>query len=219
MKISDEQLTLINLYKNAKFSEKLKIYARIIFNFNQIKKHLDNYIPESGSVFDYGCGYGIFSNYIKIKNPKLKVVGFDISTTRINEAKRSSEKTDVEFTNTFEDFELDNLKLVLLIDVLLFLKHIEKIELIKKIYNSLETGGIIFIKDTLKSESFRFKYTKFEEKLKLKLKVYGDDVKPELNYMTPSEFVEILTPIGFEIIDIIPENHFVYPGIFIIAQK
>ncbi|CUS88017.1 hypothetical protein [Candidatus Kryptobacter tengchongensis] len=40
MKISDEQLTLINLYKNAKFSEKLKIYARIIFNFNQIKNIL-----------------------------------------------------------------------------------------------------------------------------------------------------------------------------------
>ncbi|CUS89295.1 hypothetical protein JGI10_01530, partial [Candidatus Kryptonium thompsonii] len=61
MKISDEQLTLFKLYKNAKPLEKIKIYARIIFNFQPIKKHLDPYIPNSGTVLDYGCGYGIFA--------------------------------------------------------------------------------------------------------------------------------------------------------------
>ena len=70
MKISDEQLTLFKLYKNAKPLEKIKIYARIIFNFQPIKKHLDPYIPNSGTVLDYGCGYGIFANYVKMKNEK-----------------------------------------------------------------------------------------------------------------------------------------------------
>jgi len=219
MKISDEQLTLFKLYKNAKPLEKIKIYARIIFNFQPIKKHLDPYIPNSGTVVDYGCGYGIFANYVKMKNEKLKVIGFDISKTRIDEARKTSDKTGVEFVDKLDDFKFDDLKLVLLIDVLIFLKYEEKIELLKKIYSALTTDGIVFIKDTLKSDSFRFKYTYFEERLKLKLKVYGDGLAPELNYITPNEFVEILTKTGFKIVNLIPENQFIYPGIFIIARK
>lgn len=219
MKLSDEQLAVLKLYKNATLPEKLKIYARIIFNFNQIKKHLDRYIPDSGTVLDYGCGYGIFSNYLKMKNPNLKIIGFDISTTRINEAKKSAIDKGIEFTDNLQSFEFDDLKLALLIDVLIFLKHEEKINLLKRIYESLETNGIVFIKDTLKSNSFRFKYTNFEEKIKTKLKVYGKNVKPELNYITPSEFESILTKAGFKIIEMFPENLFLYPGIFIVAQK
>ena len=145
MKISDEQLTLFKLYKNAKPLEKIKIYARIIFNFQPIKKHLDPYIPNSGTVLDYGCGYGIFANYVKMKNEKLKVIGFDISKTRIDEARKTSDKTGVEFVDKLDDFKFDDLKLVLLIDVLIFLKYEEKIELLKKIYSALTTDGIVFI--------------------------------------------------------------------------
>ncbi|MFN3135036.1 MAG: class I SAM-dependent methyltransferase [Candidatus Kryptonium sp.] len=219
MKISDEQLALFKLYKNAKHLEKIKIYARIIFNFQPIKKHLAPYIPNSGTVLDYGCGYGIFANYIKMKNEKLKVIGFDISKMRIDEARKTSDKTGVEFVDKLDDFKFDDLKLVLLVDVLIFLRLDEKIELLKKIYSSLTTGGIVFIKDTLKSNSFRFKYTYFEERLKLKLKVYGDNLAPELNYITPDEFAKILDEAGFKIVDLIPENQLIYPGIFIIARK
>lgn len=219
MKISDEQLALFKLYKNATLTEKPKIYARIIFNFQQIKKYLENYIPDSGTVLDYGCGYGIFSNYIKMKNPNLNVVGFDISKTRINEAIKSAKTTGVKFTDDLEKFDFEDLLLVLLIDVLLFFSFEQKINLIRKFYHILKKGGIVFIKDTLKSNSFRFKYTNFEEKLKLKLKVYGSNLTPTLNYIAPDEFVEILKNAGFKIFDLIPENHLLYPGIFIIAQK
>ncbi len=219
MKISDEQLALLKLYKNSTTSEKVKIYARIIFNFPQIKNHLEKYIPNSGTVLDYGCGYGIFSNYIKMKNPNLNVIGFDISKTRINEAKKSAIAMGVEFTDDLKNFNFENLQLVLSIDVLLFLTLEQKINLLEKFYRSIKTGGIVFIKDTLKSNSFRFKYTNFEEKLKIKLKVYGSNVTSTLNYITPDEFLEILSSAGFKIVDLIPENHLLYPGIFIIAQK
>ncbi len=219
MKISDEQLALLKLYKNSTPSEKVKIYARIIFNFLQIKNHLEKYIPSSGTVLDYGCGYGIFSNYIKMKKPNLNVIGFDISKTRINEARKSAVATGVEFTDDLKSFNFEDLKLVLLIDVLLFLPLEQKINLLENFYRALLPDGIVFIKDTHKSDSFRFKYTNFEEKLKLKLKIYGSNVTPTLNYITPDEFVEILSNVGFKIVDLILENHLLYPGIFIIAQK
>jgi len=219
MKISDEQLLLMRLYAGSPLAEKLKIYARIIFNFPKIWKHLEKYIPDSGTIFDYGCGYGIFSNYIKLKNPKLNVIGFDISKTRIDEAKRSAKLTGVKFVEQFSYSELDNLKLLLLIDVLLFLPLDEKFSLLRKFYPLLENSGVVFIKDTFKSNSFRFRYTKFEENLKLKLGVYGKGVKPELHYSSVDEFSRILTDAGFKIIEIIPENHLVYPGIFITARK
>ncbi len=219
MKISDEQLNLIKLYADAPLREKIKIYARIIFNFNDIKRHLDKYIPESGAVLDYGCGYGIFANYIKLKNPNLNVIGFDISKTRINEAKKSAKTTGVKFVEKPNEVELDNLNLVLLIDVLLFLPIEEKIKLLKKLYIAIEDNGIVFIKDTLKSDSLRFKYTKFEEKVKLKFGIYGKEVKSGLHYIGVDEFKGILTNFGFKIVEIAHSNLIVYPGVFIVARK
>ncbi len=219
MKISDEQLKLLKLYRNAPSGEKIKIYARIIFNFNQIKKYLDRFIPDSGCVFDYGCGYGIFANYIKLKNPNLNIIGFDISQKRIEIANGSAKATGVKFQNVLNLDELNNLKLVLFIDVLLFIPKQDKIKLFNLFYNKLENSGIILIKDTLKSNSIRFKYTKFEEKIKLKLGIYGKDIKAQLHYTKKEEFVEMLKSVGFEIVEIEDENNLIYPGLFIIARK
>jgi 2-polyprenyl-3-methyl-5-hydroxy-6-metoxy-1,4-benzoquinol methylase len=126
MKISDEKRQLLKLYKDSSPAEKLKIYARIIFNFDQIKKHLDSFIPAEGNVLDWGCGYGIFANYLRLKNPKLNVVGFDISKVRIEEANKTTPLVGVKFTSDPSEIKFDRFKLVLLIDVLLFLPVDEK---------------------------------------------------------------------------------------------
>jgi 2-polyprenyl-6-hydroxyphenyl methylase/3-demethylubiquinone-9 3-methyltransferase len=219
MKISDEKRQLLKLYKDSSPAEKLKIYARIIFNFDQIKKHLDSFIPAEGNVLDWGCGYGIFANYLRLKNPKLNVVGFDISKVRIEEANKTTPLVGVKFTSDPSEIKFDRFKLVLLIDVLLFLPVDEKKSLLKTIYTSLERGGIVFIKDTLKSESLSFKWTKFEESLKLKFGVYGKNVKSGLHYIDVGELTGILEGIGYEIVDVTPEMHIIYPGVFVIARK
>jgi 2-polyprenyl-6-hydroxyphenyl methylase/3-demethylubiquinone-9 3-methyltransferase len=219
MKISDEKRQLLKLYKDSSPAEKLKIYARIIFNFEQIKKHLDSFIPAEGNVLDWGCGYGIFANYLRLKNPKLNVVGFDISKVRIEEANKTTPLVGVKFTSDPSEIKFDRFKLVLLIDVLLFLPVDEKKSLLKTIYTSLERGGIVFIKDTLKSESLSFKWTKFEESLKLKFGVYGKNVKSGLHYIDVGELTGILEGIGYEIVDVTPEMHIIYPGVFVIARK
>jgi 2-polyprenyl-3-methyl-5-hydroxy-6-metoxy-1,4-benzoquinol methylase len=219
MKISDEKRQLLKLYKDSSPVEKLKIYARIIFNFDQIKKHLDSFIPAEGNVLDWGCGYGIFANYLRLKNPKLNVVGFDISKVRIEEANKTTPLVGVKFTSDPSEIKFDRFKLVLLIDVLLFLPIDEKKSLLKTIYTLLERGGIVFIKDTLKSKSLRFKWTKFEESLKLKFGVYGKNVKSGLHYIDVGELTGILEGIGYEIVDVTPETNIIYPGVFVIARK
>jgi 2-polyprenyl-3-methyl-5-hydroxy-6-metoxy-1,4-benzoquinol methylase len=219
MKISDEKRQLLKLYKDSSPAEKLKIYARIIFNFDQIKKHLDSFIPTEGNALDWGCGYGIFANYLRLKNPKLNVVGFDISKVRIEEANKTTPLVGVKFTSDPSEIKFDRFKLVLLIDVLLFLPVDEKKSLLKTIYTSLEKGGIVFIKDTLKSESLSFKWTKFEESLKLKFGVYGKNVKSGLHYIEVGELTGILEGIGYEIVDVTSETHIIYPGVFVIARK
>jgi 2-polyprenyl-3-methyl-5-hydroxy-6-metoxy-1,4-benzoquinol methylase len=219
MKISDEKRQLLKLYKDSSPAEKLKIYARIIFNFDQIKKHLDSFIPAEGNVLDWGCGYGIFANYLRLKNPKLNVVGFDISKVRIEEANKTTLLVGVKFTSDPSEIKFDRFKLVLLIDVLLFLPVDEKKSLLKTIYTLLEKGGIVFIKDTLKSKSLSFKWTKFEESLKLKFGVYGKNVKSGLHYIDVGELTGILEGIGYEIVDVTPETNIIYPGVFVIARK
>ena len=213
-------MKLLKLYSSSPFPEILKVYARIIFNFNQIKKQLDNFIPKSGNVLDYGCGYGIFANYLKLVNPSLNVYGYDISTERVNVANIVGKLTGAKFTTRFDSIKIKNLKLLLLIDVLPFFTLERKRKLLRELIPLVETGGTVFVKDTLKSPSWRFKYVNFEEKIKVALKVYGRDVKDgPFYYLTKDEFIELLESSGLEVVKVVQDNLLVYPGVFYIARK
>lgn len=60
------------------------------YSRNKILDNLKNF--SLNSIADIGCGYGMFTNQLKVSFPNIKVSGYDISKTSINIAKNRYEK-------------------------------------------------------------------------------------------------------------------------------
>ena len=51
---------------------------------------VESHVPRRGRIFDFGCGYGMLSNFLALKSPARRVIGIDLNKARIEVAKRSS---------------------------------------------------------------------------------------------------------------------------------
>ncbi len=51
---------------------------------------VESHVPRKGRILDFGCGYGMLSNFLALKSPGRQVLGIDLNEARIEVAKRSS---------------------------------------------------------------------------------------------------------------------------------
>jgi 2-polyprenyl-3-methyl-5-hydroxy-6-metoxy-1,4-benzoquinol methylase len=51
---------------------------------------VESHVPRKGRILDFGCGYGMLSNFLALKSPDRQVLGTDLNKARIEVAKRSS---------------------------------------------------------------------------------------------------------------------------------
>jgi 2-polyprenyl-3-methyl-5-hydroxy-6-metoxy-1,4-benzoquinol methylase len=51
---------------------------------------VESHVPRKGRILDFGCGYGMLSNFLALKSPNRQVLGIYLNRARIEVAKRSS---------------------------------------------------------------------------------------------------------------------------------
>lgn len=202
--------------------DKMKIIARMVFCVKPIITLLEKYLPKDGLILDLGCGYGIISHLLAKDYPERNVVGVDISSHRIQVAKDSNiHKSNLRFyRENVINYHISLCDAIIIIDILCMLPHHEQENLIKRCYENLKDDGILIIKDNYKSNSWRYFYTYFEEKLKTKLGLYGRENKVNtLNYWRIDDFLNLLRNTGFEAEAIILRSFLPYPGVFYVCSK
>lgn len=95
------------------------------YSRNKILDNLKNFSLQS--IADIGCGYGMFTNQIKVSFPKIKVSGYDISKTSINIAKNRYKKNLNFYNHDIISQPLEQkYDLLLLNQVIYYLIHKEK---------------------------------------------------------------------------------------------
>jgi 2-polyprenyl-3-methyl-5-hydroxy-6-metoxy-1,4-benzoquinol methylase len=67
-----------DLYRNLGWPS---LFARLKFYFAPLVK-IEALIPQEGLIIDLGCGYGLFSHYIGVAEPKRTVLGFDLDESK-----------------------------------------------------------------------------------------------------------------------------------------
>lgn len=135
-----------------------------MFKFGKkINKHLDyllELVPEKGSVLDLGCGLGANSRFLAEKGFTVTAVDKDREVARELE----NEFSNVNFVErdvlNFE-FGKEEYDLILLINVLHFMKFEDVRRIIEKSLQSLKESGIIYMKVFSKSDPA---YSSFAEK-------------------------------------------------------
>lgn len=75
---------VINLY--AKTSWK-RWFVKIRF-WDAPLVEISKLVPEKTKVLDLGCGEGTLSNYLALEDPKRKIIGVEIDSARVNDARR-----------------------------------------------------------------------------------------------------------------------------------
>ncbi len=219
-KPSQELLNILKLYPSLSPMDRLKILLRLIFCVRPILTVLDQNLPKQGLILDLGCGYGVISHLIS--NINRKVIGIDVASHRIKVAKTSmDQKRNVEFYATdIREFQAPTCDAIIIIDVLYLFSYQDQEQILTKCYENLRNDGILAIKDSGKSPRWKYAYMYSEEWIKVKLGVYGDEVKKtKLNFWDSGDFIDLLSKIGFKITMIPLESYLPYPGVLYTCQK
>lgn len=149
--------------------------------------YIDKYIPESGNIYDLGCGEGVIATYLS-KNKKRNIIGIDQDSNRIRKSKRKNvnfQKADI------TKIKIINASGIIISDVL---HHIHPKIQKKIIYNAfcgLREGGIFVIKEIDNQEYLRSKMSRFWDFI-----FYPRD---KIFYWKSKELKEYLEKLGFKV--------------------
>lgn len=109
-------------------------------------KKLSEFISKEGTILDFGCGIGIFSNLLFLESKKRKVFGYDACKKDIVYANKTIETNNVFFVSNLEKIK-EKIKDIIIVDVLHHIPYKEQKEVILKLKNFLITNGRIIIQD------------------------------------------------------------------------
>lgn len=216
MPISSNQLSRFlqsRIPAEAGFLDKIKIgYRPYICPFGELLE----YIPEDSSVFDIGCGNGMFLSLVaKFRNP-VSLGGIEILENLIDNAGyvlRDINNAAVISLDVFDGFnipkEIENFKFIFLIDVLHHVPPKNQKSFLKNIYNNMSFGSVLVLKDIDASSIFcRFN--------KLHDFIFSGQAGHELR---AASVRKALGDIGFEILEFKKKRMFVYPHFTVICKK
>ena len=114
------------------------------------------YLKESDTVYDLGCSTAsTLINIAKNTDLNLKLIGVDNSTAMLERASHKANAFGIDIKFLEDDIfniELENSKLIISNYTLQFIRPLMREKLIKKIYNSLEDGGIFIFSEKVISE-------------------------------------------------------------------
>ena len=117
-----------------------------------------NYLKDEDYVYDLGCSTA--STLIELSKhcrSKLNLIGIDNSEAMLNRASKKAKAFGVDITLINDDLhniDYTNAKLILSNYTLQFIRPLQREKLVKKIYDSLQSGGIfIFSEKVISSDS------------------------------------------------------------------
>lgn len=119
----------------------------------------DKFVPDNGLIYDIGCSTGNTLLFIAkaLREKKVNLVGIDPSESMLNKAKEKASvytySHDIQFLEgSAEGFEFKNADMIILNYTLQFIAPEKRSELIQKLYDSLNPGGMLILSEKLRQE-------------------------------------------------------------------
>lgn len=183
-------------------------------------KLIEKYIPDKGNIYDLGCGYGIFINFLfHFANKKCRFVGLDIDKSKITFASKINKDSNIMFKHIdiTNNLGIINATGILMIDVLMFMSLAEQEKLLNRCSNYLSEKGVLIIKEIDTLPLWKYIWHQLQETLVLRvfklIQGKGLYCRPRQNYM------ELLKNIGYKVSVIDIHQGYPYPHILYICTK
>ena len=114
------------------------------------------FIPQSGTILDLGCGYGIMSNYLALQSPERKLLGAELSDRKVKYAKKGVPNVEI-LNEDITKLKLPPCDVIMFLDVLHHLRSFkEQEELLKYCIGLLGPKGMLLVKEIDKKPLWKF---------------------------------------------------------------
>jgi predicted exporter/SAM-dependent methyltransferase len=160
-------------------------------------KAVEEAVPQQGRILDLGCGYGIVANWLTLGSPGRTVMGVDTDAGKVRVARATATRN---LRICFEKadalaWEYPACDCVLLCDLLHYLPHALKEQVLRKAYAALRPGGWLVVRDAFAADNWRHRLTAWSEKWGVRLgqnqTAYG------LHFESLNDHWELLARTGF----------------------
>ena len=177
-------------------------------------------LPREGTLLDVGCGHGLISNEVALRSPRARVLGVDLSETKIASARASvGARTNVEFrVAPLEGVPESGFDAVSLIDVLYLVPEGSWTPFLKNCLEKLRPGGIFVLKEIGTEPWWKFERLKLQEFMSTRiLRITKGDT---MHFESGDELRQRLLSIGFEDVTLSPlDSGYASPHLLLTARR
>ena len=119
---------------------------------------MERYVPKKGIILDVGCGYGMMANYLTVTSPERTVLGVDLSTNRINIAKKTiGNRKNIGFEKiNVKELKMKQCDAIVMSDFLHHLDYGTQDELLSVCYEKLSPGGLLVFEEVDDRPLFKY---------------------------------------------------------------
>lgn len=158
--------------------------------------------PLTGRMLDIGCGHGLVANEIALRSSDARVLGIDLSETKIASARATAgTRSNVEFCHVaLEDVSETGFDAVGLIDVLYLVPEPLWTPFLKTCFDKLAPGGVFVLKEIGTEPRWKFERLKLQEFMSTRiLRITKGDT---MHFESGERLKQRLTEVGFEKVEI-----------------
>lgn len=161
--------------------------------------------PDSGDVLEVGCGHGLLSLYLGLQASGRRVVGVDIDSGKIAEAKEAASglrpgEADVSFQTVDPGYVPDGTwDAVVVADVLYLLPQNDQRAVLLAAAGAVCPGGVIVVKEMGLRPKWKLVWNKVQETLATRVFRVTDSVGRGLTFVEPDEMAEWLRSAGLDV--------------------
>jgi 2-polyprenyl-3-methyl-5-hydroxy-6-metoxy-1,4-benzoquinol methylase len=196
-----------------------RAYAVVRFGIlrHKLLTILDLLLPEAGRVLDVGCGFGLWSSYFALVAPRRTVVGVDISSRRVDVARKVKERLGLArnsyHVGTVEASGVEGpFDGIVVLDVLHHVARHDQRPMLEHLCSLLAPGGVLLIKDITTDSPFKLKFTEVLDRV-----MVGFD--EPLAYRHHHDWADELESLGMatrvvRVSDVLP-----YPHVVVVARR
>ncbi|TMQ10538.1 MAG: class I SAM-dependent methyltransferase [Deltaproteobacteria bacterium] len=196
-------------------------YAAIRFTIMRSKllSVMDLLLPAEGRILDVGCGFGLFAAYFAQTQPQRRLTGIDTNARRIDIARSVMAKLEltghellVGDARAVRDIAGAGFQAIYVLDVLHHVPRDDQEALLACLYDLLEPGGVLVLKDITTEPWIGLKFTELLDRV-----MVGWD--EPLAYRHHREWGEMLSSLGFHVRMVRVPDVLPYPHVVIAATK
>lgn len=198
---------------DATFLQKLKIkYRPYVCPFDELLA----YAHPNDAVYDIGCGSGQFAALVANFTDVKTIKGIEIDKHLVRNAREINKRFSKNKRISFSYFsgssipkDIGNYDLIYMIDVYHHIPREIRDNFMKQVYEKMKPGARLMFKD-INAGSLFIPFNKVHDM------VFAQEFPHEISFYRA---VQLLTSLGFKIVEGRKKRVFIYPHYFILAQK